>query len=325
MLNREKNSGIVAQDNEDRSLKVLVSDPVEHTLINGLKERGHEVDFSPNITQEELEKVLPDYEVIVVRSRTKLYEKQLRLATRLRFIARAGIGTDNIDLVTAEEMGIRVVTAAGSSTQSVVELNVAFMVNMARKILKLNSALRNGTYQKESGTEISGKTAGIIGFGRIGFETARVLRALGMNIIAHDIVEKQDLIKSVDGKYVSLNELLETSDYIFLLLTLGKESERVLGKREFRHLKQGSCLINTSRAEAIDPEALYESLETKTLSGYATDVLWHEPPSCELEKNLIAMDNVIVTPHIGAQTIEAQKRVASVTLENLLYAMDGGS
>lgn len=306
-------------------MKVLVSDPVEHTLINGLKERGYQVDFSPSISQEELEKTLPDYGVIVVRSRTKLYEKQLKLATNLRYIARAGIGTDNIDLVTADEMGIKVITAAGSSTQSVVELNVAFMVNMARKILKLNSHLRSGTYVKESGTEIAGKTAGIIGFGRIGFETARILRALGMNILAHDIRENQDIIAKVEGRYVPLHELLESSDYIFVLLTLGKESERVLGKREFRHIKQGSCLINTSRAEAIEPEALFESLENGTLLGYATDVLWHEPPSCELERKLISMDNVIVTPHIGAQTVEAQKRVASVTLENLLEAMEGGN
>lgn len=318
------NQGINTDAVKETKMKVLVSDPVESTLINGLKERGYDVDFSPSITPGELEKVLPDYGVIVVRSRTKLYEQQLKLATNLRYIARAGIGTDNIDLVTAEEMGVTVVTAAGSSTQSVVELNVAFMINMARSIVKLNTLVREGAYKKESGTEIAGKTAGIIGFGRIGFETARALKTLGMNILAYDIRENPEIMNKVDGRYVPLEELLETSDYIFVLLTLGKESDKVLGKREFRQIKKGSCLINTSRAEAIDPDALFESLENGTLSGYATDVLWHEPPSCDLEKKLIAMDNVLVTPHIGAQTAEAQKRVASVTLNNLLEAMEGG-
>lgn len=310
---------------DSNKLRVLVSDPVDHVLIDGLKEKGYEVDFSPSITPDELEKSIPDYGVVVVRSRTKLYEKQLKQAKNLRYIARAGIGTDNIDLITARDMGIDVITAAGSSTQSVVELNVALMINLARKVVKLNTLMRSGTYKKEAGTEIAGKTAGIIGFGRIGFETARVLRALGMNILAYDIRENPEAISKVDGKYVSLEELLGTADYVFVLLTLGIESDRVLGKREFRQIKEGSCIINTSRAEAIDPDALFESLESGLLGGYATDVLWHEPPSCELETKLISMDNVIVTPHIGAQTEEAQKRVASITLKNLLDAMEGGA
>ena len=322
MLNLTRNSVYVPEKQSEDGLKILISDPVDEILVDGLREHGHHVDFLPSITAEALGDKLEPYEVVVVRSRTKLNGDLLRRARNLKFIARAGIGTDNIDLRAAESMGVKVITAAGSSTQSVVELNIGLLISLSRKIIKLNSELRKGSYKKETGNELAGKTAGIIGFGRIGQATSRALKALGVNIVAFDIFENKKAMEEIGGKFVPLDELLRNSDYVFVLLTLGKESERVLGRRELTLLKEDAMVINTSRAEAIDPDSLFESLKDGHIGGYGSDVLWHEPPETVMEKELISMENVIITPHIGAQTHEAQRRVASVTLDNLLQAIE---
>ena len=152
-----------------------------------------------------------------------------------------------------------------------------------------------------------------------------VLRALGMNIIAYDVVENKDAINHVQGKYLSLNELLGEADFIFILVTLNRGSKRLIGEKELSLIRKGAFIVNTSRAEAIDGEALLKSLEDAKIGGYASDVLWNEPPKEEWEKKLISMNNVVITPHIGAQTAEAQKRVAQMTMEKLLKALDGAA
>lgn len=312
----------MASNSTKEDLKILISDPVDHILLDGLEEKGYHVDYMPSITPQELSDQVSSYTAIVVRSRTKLTGDILRKAGRLRVIARAGIGTDNIDGEAASEMNIKVLTAAGSSTQSVVELNVALMVALSRKIVSLNMRLRQGNYRKEKGRESAGKTAGIIGFGRIGIETARVLKALGMEVVAYDPYENREAAGSLGVRFRTLDGLLSSSDYIFILMTLGKDSRHMIGASQLDNLKEGACIINTSRAEAIDPEGLVNALENGRLAGYASDVLWHEPPATDIEKKLIEMDNVIITPHIGAQTVEAQERVAMMTLENLARELE---
>lgn len=310
--------------NQD-GLRILICDPVDSALTDGLEKKGYKVDMEPQITPDTLKERITGYDAVVVRSRTKLTSEVLSHADNLKIIARAGVGTDNIDTAKAKALGIKVITAAGSSTQSVVELNVALMVDLARGITRLNSQVRKGNYKKQAGVEAYGKTAGIIGFGRIGFETARVLKVLGMDILAYDLYENHDAMNQVGGKFVPLKELLQKSDYVFILITMDNGATHILGKEEFASMKEGIRLVNTSRAEAVDPEELFSALESGKVAGYGSDVLWHEPPSTELEKKLIEMDNVVITPHIGAQTKEAQKRVAAVTLENLLNALEGAA
>ena len=302
--------------------RIIISDPVERSLIEGLEEKGHIVDYRPDLSHGQLMEVLHGYNAVVVRSRTKLTSEVLHSGQGLQLIARAGIGTDNIDMGAAERLGIKVVTAAGSSTDSVAELNLALLIDIARRISFLNRQLRSGKFVKQVGTEISGKTAGMIGFGRIGFQTANYLRALGLGILAFDLYESKELIGKVSGKYVSLDNLLENSDFIFISVTLMRDSIEILGKEEFGKMKNGAILINTSRAEVVNLEALANALKHGRMGGYGADVLWSEPPDTPLEKELISMDNVIITPHIGAQTIEAQGRVARMTLENMLKAME---
>lgn len=307
---------------QHKNCRILVSDPVDQSLIAGLEGRGYSVDYQPEIKPDKLSDILDGYNVIVVRSRTKLTRGILHSGKKLKLIARAGIGTDNIDMDAARSLGIKVVTAAGSSTDSVAELNLAMLVSIARNMVFLNSQLRKGKFTKAIGTEIAGKNAGMIGFGRIGFQTARYLMALGLNILAFDPVESKELIEKVSGKYVALNTLLEESDFIFISVTLINGSSEILGEEQFRKMREGTILINTSRAEVVNLPSLVSALREGRLGGYGADVLWNEPPDSPLEKELIAMDNVLITPHIGAQTYEAQERVARMTLENILKTLE---
>lgn len=291
-------------------------------MIDGLTSHGMKVSYRPAITGDELAASISLYDVVVVRSRTKINANVLKNASRLRIIARAGIGTDNIDMKAAEKMKITVVTAAGSSTQSVAELNIALAVDLARRIPLLDRRTKSGTWLKDTGTELYGKTAGIIGFGRIGFATALILRAMGISVIAYDIARDHRRISEVSGKYVDIDELFRESDIIFVLATLSGDSSGMIGKKHFSQMKRGSLMINTSRSEFINGPDLLAALKEGKMGGYAADVAWNEPPSEAWEKELISLENVIITPHIGAQTVEAQRRVAMYTLDNLFKAME---
>lgn len=309
----------------DSRTRVLICDSVDKELLQGLQSQGYQVRYKPEITHEELVQEIGDYNVVVVRSRTKINSSVLDAANNLKYIARAGIGTDNIDLIKAEEKGIKILTAAGASTQSVVELNLALAIVLSRNIVPLNIEMREGNYKKKKGLEVGGSTCGIIGFGRIGYETAKVLSSIGAGIVAYDIVRNDDLISAVAGEYIELDDLLSRSDYIFICVTLNGNSRKLIGKEEFEKVKDGSYIVNTSRAEAIDGNYLVEALKSGKLGGYAADVMWNEPPKEEWERELIKMDNVIITPHIGAQTEQGQKRVAYATLENIKRAVGGGN
>ena len=304
--------------NNSKELAALVCDPLDSYLMEGLASSGIKVSYDPAITPDELGRKVKDYDIIVVRSRTKVTGDIISRAGRLKIIARAGIGTDNIDLESAEKRKIEIVTAAGSSTDSVAELNVALAVDLARKIPLLNQRSKKGVWVKDTGTELHGKVAGIIGFGRIGQATAQILRSMGMDIAAYDPVKNDEAIRIAGGKYVSMEELFMNSDVIFVLAAFSGDSGGMIGKNHFDISKHGLLIVNTSRAQFINGPDLLDALREGQIGGYATDVFWHEPPEEEWEKEIASMDSVIVTPHIGAQTAEAQKRVARYTLQNLL-------
>ncbi len=307
----------------DTHIRVLVCDSVAQELLDGLTNEGYAVEYKPEITKPQLLEEIHKYHVIVVRSRTKVDSEVMEAASNLKIIARAGIGIDNIDSEAANSKGVRIVTAAGSSTQSVVELNLLLALDLARKTSYLNRNVRAGEYKKQKGKELSGSICGIVGFGRIGYETARALSFLGADILAYDIVRNEKLIADVGGKYLELEELLESSDFIFTCVTLNGSSKGLIGAPEISKIKKGAFIINTSRAEAFDGKELLKALKDGNLGGYAADVMWNEPPSEEFEKELIKMENVIITPHIGAQTAEGQRRVAIVTVENIGKAVRG--
>lgn len=304
--------------NEGAALRVLVCDPVDTIMLEMLKSKGFHVSYEPSIDNATLKDKVSDFEILVVRSRTKVTSDVIKKAQNLKVIARAGIGTDNIDMKFAETKNIQIVTAAGSSTQSVSELSIALAVDLSRKITILDRKSKEYILKKDTGTELFGKTAGIVGFGRIGYATAKVLNAMGIKVIAYDIQENHALMDEIGGSYVSLRKLLENSDVIFVQATLSDGSVNLISQDDLKLIKTGTYIINTSRSEFINGPALLMALKEGRVAGYAADVLWHEPPVDEWEKEIISMDNVIITPHIGAQTVEAQQRVAHYTVSNLL-------
>ncbi|MEM0060531.1 MAG: NAD(P)-dependent oxidoreductase, partial [Fervidicoccaceae archaeon] len=289
--------------------RILIADRVDRTLAEELERRGFEVLYSPGISREKLLEEIEKFDAVVVRSRTKIDAEVIKKGKNLKLIARAGVGVDNIDVEEAAARKIEIITSPAAPAVSVAELTVALMLVLARKINTAMQFTREGRWEKVEGIELRGKVAGIIGIGRIGREVARLCRCLGMEVIAYDV--RKEALNELHGIKLadSLEDLLRSSDIVTLHVPLTKETHRLIGKREIFLMKNGALLINTSRGSIVDQEALLEALKVGKLGGAALDVLEREPPG-ELEMELIKHPNVVVTPHIGSQTVEAQRRIA---------------
>ena len=287
-------------------MKVLICDPVSETAIEQIKEAGNDVTVKPDITPEELAEVIPDYEAIVVRSRTKVRKPLLEKAKNLKLIVRGGVGIDNIDVDDAKAMGIEVRNTPQASSASVAELAIGHMFSLARQIPKGTMSLKNGEWIKKKlkGIELSGKTLGIIGIGRIGKETARKAIALGMTVIAYDPYLTETGIEGV--QLVSLDELLSNADFISLHLPHTDETHHLISTDELSKMKGTAYLVNCARGGIVDEDALYEVLSNGEIAGAAFDVFEKEPPT---DNKLLTLDNFFCTPHIGASTKEGQARV----------------
>ncbi len=294
--------------------KILICDPVDEVIIDKLKDR-FQIAYKPEITRDELLTIIGDYDVVVVRSRTKIDKDIINNGKKLKIIARAGIGVDNIDTDYAGGKNIKIVYAPGSSTESVVELSIAMMIIGARQLAKGIENTKKNDFKKLKGYELSGKTLGILGYGRIGHSIADVARVLNMKLIAYDPmpVQYQDFVKKV-----TLEELLKQSDFISINVTLRKDSAYILNENELSLLKKGVIIINTSRANAINVRDVVKYLKDGTIGYLISDVFWHEPAKEDYELDILKMENVIVTPHLGAQSHEAQKRIAIMTADNIM-------
>jgi D-3-phosphoglycerate dehydrogenase len=294
--------------------KVLICDPVDNVLREKLNAK-FEVDYSPEISAQELLNVIENYDVVVVRSRTKITRDVISKAKKLKIIARAGIGVDNIDTDYAEEKHIKVVYAPGSSTESVVEITLAMMVIGARSLSKGIENTRKNNFTKLKGIELEGKTLGILGFGRIGKAIVDAARVFKMDFIAYDPmpVEYPDYVKKV-----SLEELLQQSDVISINVTMRKDSPYILNDPDLAKLKEGVIIVNTSRARAINGKDMLKYLKNGRIYAFVSDVFWDEPAKEDYEKEMLSLDNVMITPHLGAQTKEAQKRIAIMTADNII-------
>ncbi|MEM0292675.1 MAG: NAD(P)-dependent oxidoreductase [Fervidicoccaceae archaeon] len=286
-----------------------MADRVDRTLAEELERRGFEVLYSPGISREKLLEEIEKFDAVVVRSRTKIDAEVIKKGKNLKLIARAGVGVDNIDVEEAAARKIEIITSPAAPAVSVAELTVALMLVLARKINTAMQLTREGRWEKVEGIELRRKVAGIIGIGRIGREVARLCRCLGMEVIAYDV--RKEALNELHGIKLadSLEDLLRSSDIVTLHVPLTKETHRLIGKREIFLMKNGALLINTSKGSIVDQEALLEALKVGKLGGAALDILEREPPG-ELEMELIKHPNVVVTPHIGSQTVEAQRRIA---------------
>jgi D-3-phosphoglycerate dehydrogenase / 2-oxoglutarate reductase len=294
-------------------MKILICDKTEKEYIEQIRATGMIVDVRDDITAEELPKVLPTYDGMVVRSRTKVRQPLIDVCPNLKVIVRGGVGLDTIDHEYARSKGITVINTPLASSASVAELAIGYMFALARSLYKVTSSMKAERWDKKlfEGDEISGKMLGIIGYGNIGKETAKRALALGMKVIAYD-----PYVSSLNGvKLVTFDELLAQSDYISLHVPKTKETANMIGSEQFARMKNSVRIINCSRGGIINEDALYEALTSGKVAGAALDVFSEEPPT---NWKLLKLDNVIGSPHIGASTKEAQARVGAEVAAKLI-------
>jgi D-3-phosphoglycerate dehydrogenase len=294
-------------------MKILVCDKTEKDAVDRMRAAGLNVDVRDNITPEELPGVLPAYEGMVVRSRTKVRQPLIDVCPNLKVIVRGGVGLDTIDAEYARSRGITVMNTPMASSASVAELTIGYLFALARSIFQASSSMKAERWEKKlfEGDEIGGKVLGLIGIGNIGKEVAKRAIALGMTVIAYD-----PYVKSAgEVKMVSLDDLLSTSDYISFHLPKTKESANMIGTAQIAKMKNGVRIINCARGGIIDETALYDALANGKIAGAALDVFGEEPPT---DWKLIKLPNVIGSPHIGAATKEAQGRVGAEVADKLI-------
>jgi D-3-phosphoglycerate dehydrogenase len=287
-------------------MKVLVCDKTDKGCIDQMTAAGLTVDTNFEITPEELMTTLPEYDVAVVRSRTKIRQPLIDVCPNLKLIVRGGVGLDSIDVDHARSKGIEVRNTPLASSDSVAEMAVGYMFMLARSLYRATATMKNERWEKKSfsGDEIGGKTLGLIGIGNIGKATARRAAALGMTVVAYD-----PYVSNFEfGKLVSLNELLAQADYISLHLPKTEETANMISAEQFGMMKDGVRIINCARGGIINEDALYDALTSGKVAGAALDVYAQEPP---VDWKLLKLDNVIGSPHIGAATKEGQGRVGS--------------
>jgi len=298
--------------------KILICDKIEPEGVDLLKESGFTILENPTITSEELLEVISEVHVIVVRSRTKITESVINSGKILELICRPGTGIDNIDSSAAEKNNIPVFTSVEASTNAVAELTISLAVSLARSIPLADRSLKDNQWIKNSilGSELRGKTFGIIGLGRIGRRTGILASALEMKVIGFEkqIVDK-DYLSKYNVTQVELNELLSKSDFISLHLPATPETIHMIGKEQFELMKNTSFLINTARGQLIVESDLFDALSNNKIAGAALDVFETEPPT---NTDLIKLKNLIATPHIGAQIIEAQKEASIVIAQKII-------
>ena len=294
-------------------MKVLICDKIENNYVEQMREAGLVVDVCDSITSEELMSVLPAYDGMVIRSRTQVRQPLIDACPNLKVIVRGGVGLDNIDHEYAKSKGIVVMNTPLASWASVAELAVGYMFALARSMYLVTKSMKAEKWEKGSyqGDEIGGKTLGLIGYGNIGHQTARLALGLGMNVLAYD-----PFVTSQNGvRLVTLDELLAEFDYISLHLPKTRTSANMIGAEEFAKMKDGVRIINCARGGIINEDDLYEALTSGKVAGAALDVFAEEPPT---DWKLLKLDNVISSSHIGATTKEAQARIGAEVAAKLI-------
>jgi D-3-phosphoglycerate dehydrogenase / 2-oxoglutarate reductase len=289
--------------------RVLVCDTLDVPTL-GLTD-AFEVDYDPNITRDDLLARVERYDALVVRSRTKVDAEVIARATRLKIIARPGTGLDNIDLRAANARGVEVVNSPEALVEAVAEHVIGLMLALARSIPAADASMKAGLWEKQRfvGVELKGKTLGIAGLGRIGRRVAEIAAAMGMSLLGYDVIEvPQETLASLGCRMVDLDTLFASSDFITLHVPLTTETRHMVDRRRISLMKRSAALINTSRGEVIDEDALANALKAGEMGGAALDVFENEPPEAEI----VASPNLVTTPHIGGQTKDAQANAVTI-------------
>jgi D-3-phosphoglycerate dehydrogenase len=300
-------------------VKVLVADTIHEDGVKMMRDAGLKLDLRTEITADELKKEIGGYDAIVVRSRTKLTKEVLLNSGNLKVIARAGVGLDNVGVAYAKEKGIEVYNSPEAPSNAVAELVLGFMLDLARNISRGDHGLKEGKWLKKDlgGFEISGRTLGIIGFGRIGYLLGKKARALGMNVVAYDVMmdKLRHLVAEIGAKDVPLDELLALSDFVTVHVPLLPQTRHMISAAQFNKMKKGAYIINAARGGILDEAALKDALDSGRLAGAALDVFEQEP---DPDLELVTRSNVVCTPHIGAESEEAQVGNSTIVAEKLI-------
>ncbi len=288
-------------------IRVLIADDMSKKAVEILSGAGFSVDVKTGMKPEELAAVIGQYHGVGVRSASKIKADTLANPGKLKIIGRAGVGVDNIDVKAATEKGILVINTPQGNAAAAAELAIGLMFALARKIPQAAQSMRQGIWEKKKymGTEIAGKTLGVIGLGNIGRQAAERAVGLKMNVIGYDPFPPKELPAGV--KQASLDDVITKSDFITLHVPLTNDTKGLFGAANIARMKKGACLINCARGGIVDENAVLEALKAGQLGGAALDVFAKEPPE---PSPLFAEENLIAVPHLGASTKEAQEKVA---------------
>ncbi len=302
---------------------VLICDEADPILNKILVDNGLKVSYEPEITKEQILEKISTFNIVIVRSRTTITKEMIEKADKCKIIARVGVGLDNVDQEAAKAKDIRVINAAEGAMNAVAELVLGLMLSLARQTARGDRAIKNGQWLKKElkGTELRGKYLGIIGLGNIGKRLGRLARALNMNIIGYDVMPiDEEFSKEIGLMKADLDTLLQSSDYVSIHVPLLDSTHHLLNAEKMSTMKKTAKIINTSRGGVVDEDALYDALKNGSLGGAALDVFEKEPA---IGTKLAELDNVILTPHIGAQTKEAQSLAANVIAEKIIQILRG--
>lgn len=302
---------------------VLICDEVDPILNKILIDNGLNVSYEPEITPEQILEKISTFNIVIVRSRTTITKEMIEKADNCKIIARVGVGLDNVDQEAAKTKDIRVINAVEGAMNAVAELVLGLMLSLARQTARGDRAIRNEQWLKKElkGTELRGKYLGIIGLGNIGKRLGRLARALNMNIIGYDVMPiDEEFAKEVGLMKADLSTLLQSSDYVSIHVPLLDSTYHLLNAEKMATMKKTAKIINTSRGGVVDEDALYNAIKNGNLGGAALDVFEKEPA---IGTKLAELDNVILTPHIGAQTKEAQSLAANVIAEKIIQILRG--
>jgi D-3-phosphoglycerate dehydrogenase len=302
---------------------VLICDQVASILNEILQKNGLKITYEPEITPEQIKEKISNFDIVVVRSRTKITKEMIDRATQCKIIARVGVGLDNIDVEAAKAKNIRVINAVEGAMNAVAELVLGLMLSMAREIPRADREIRNGKWLKKElmGIELSGKYLGIVGLGNIGKRLAKRARGINMNIIGFDVIPiANDFARDVGLIKADIDTLLSSADFISFHVPLIDTTHHLVNAKRISTMKKTAYIVNTSRGEIIDEDALYDALKEGKIAGAALDVFEKEPAA---GNKLTTLSNVICTPHIGSQTKEAQTLAANVIGEKIIMILRG--
>ena len=291
-------------------IRVLISDSLSEEGIKLFQENDlYQVDIKTGLSNDELKNIIPNYDALVIRSGTNVTEDVIKEAKNLKIIGRAGVGIDNVDVKAASIKGIVVMNTPGGNTISAAEHTVSMLLSMSRNIPQANASLKKKEWKRSkfTGTEVYGKTLGIIGFGKIGYEVGKRAKAFGMDLLVYDPFTTEEYTSKVGGKLVDLEYLIANSDYITLHVPRNKDTENLINKDSIAKMRNGVRIVNVARGGIINEQDLADAIKSGKVKGAAVDVFSTEP--C-LDSPLFDLDNVVVTPHLGASTEEAQINVA---------------